>query len=245
MDYKLDYQCLNKKAPPQFTLQEHQNYVSAPVAFRDESIKSANQDFSKEPQSKTRRSRIIQRIKTQQQTSTDNDGDRNALSLAKSKDARMQWRKLRRDARTKGRTLEQTNPEPGGEEGFQSRGQCQDDLTSIETEQPYRSAGMGLTEHTVNEPVRESGIDTEASQDVHKVLAEDAYTATKAQRLMQQDSSEPHSKTEPFNERVDSCIASNETSGREQRVLDEKNKPSSSNFKSLMSKWKSIEGGSR
>ena len=49
-----------------------------------------------------RRNRIIQRIKSHQPNSTGNDSNRNALSLAKSKDARTQWRRLRRDARSRG-----------------------------------------------------------------------------------------------------------------------------------------------
>jgi hypothetical protein len=42
------------------------------------------------------------------------------------------------------------NQEPGEAEGIQSKEQRRDDLVPIENEQPYCSAGMRLTEHTVN-----------------------------------------------------------------------------------------------
>lgn len=243
MGYEFDYHCLNKRASPQFTLQKHQNYVSAPIAA-DEAVKSDDQDRSKEPVSKMRRSRINQRTKTQQQNSTGSDGDRNALSLAKSKDARMQWKKLRRDARTKGRTMEQTNQEPTCEtERFQSTEQRRDNPVPIENEQPRRSTSIVSTELLANGPTRDICVEMEASQDVQvHVVSKERYNATKVQRLMQQNSIVPPSSPDPCMYRVDSC---KEKSVSNPGRCDVKKEPSSSNFKSLMSKWKSIEVGNR
>ena len=214
LDYALDYDGPKQNTVPQFTLEEHRDYVSPPVSIN---VESTDQRQPKESTSNPRRSRIIQRIKSQQKHNTSSDCDRNALSLAKSKNARTQWRKLRRDARAKSQANEHIDQEPTEDEGIQFANE---------------STGIFVDEHAIDKPASENNDKLKQDErDTSQVVGNKACSQSNAQSVIQHYSSDsPHNPHHRWS-----------TTHEERREKLPKPIQGSEKFQSLMSKWKSIE----
>jgi hypothetical protein len=247
-----------------------------------------------------RRSRIIQRMKTQQHHSLNNDNDRKLDQSKTSNDTKNQWRKLRRDARTRGKAIKQSNPSLAGEikntpseddsrhhlvttthaesdyhnrtdpekddevdntETINKPQYPREDDAKVESLEEARLAEQNLTQYNSStlpvgeQPHEESEeergmIPIENSQDArgHGLRVKAPEKAMLAeQSLMQQNSSaSPPVKTKmklhPVNRvgEKDRAIAL-----KAKEPFPAQNGEASPSFKSLMSKWKSIEDNHR